>query len=144
MLKAPESRNPGRGCKAVTVTLWSGDTTNVEHQSFLCRLPAPGVLHSTRVTLRKLQMERYDKNNCLGSRIQKLGKNRMYVAKATLILLLYAYELWYCLQLGEHMPPHLQSRMVIEEGKTRWQEHVVTLCDFYSSCYHTNMWRVTS
>lgn len=81
------------GCEAAPVALSSADTTDLEQQSFLCCLLAPGALHSTRVTLRKLQMEIHDKNNCLGSRIQKLRKNRMYVAKATLILFLYAYEL---------------------------------------------------
>ena len=73
--------------------VWSGDTTNPEHHNFLCRFPAPGMLRSALVTLRKLHMERHDTSHYLASRIQKLRKNRMYVAKATLILLLYAYAL---------------------------------------------------
>lgn len=134
--QSSQEQEPGRGSHRDPLKCRH---KNLEHQSFLCCLLAPGVLHSTRVTLRKLQMERHDKNNCLGSRIQKLRKNRMYVAKATLILCLYAYELRYCLQLGEHTLPRLASRTAPEEGKTRWQEHVVTACDSYNSCYHTNM-----
>ena len=81
------------GSKAITMSFWSGGTMNPEHQSFLRRFPTPGVLQSALVTLRKLHMERHDKNHYLESRIPKLRKNRMYAAKATLILLLNAYAL---------------------------------------------------
>lgn len=81
------------GSKAITTSVRSGDTMNPKHQSFLCHSPTPGILQSTLVTLRKLHMERHDKNHYLGVKIQKLRKNGMYVAKATLILLLYAYAL---------------------------------------------------
>jgi len=76
---------------AVIQYVWSGDM-NPEQQSLPSHFPAPGMPESTLVTCRRLHMEKHDKNHYLGSRIQKLRKNRMYVvAKATLILLHYAY-----------------------------------------------------